>query len=198
MATKAQQILWKSAWKLLLEGQNAPRLPYGTPVVSTVSAAGNPRTRVVVLRSAEESGGELVCYTDRRSIKVTHLKQGSSLLSWTFWSPEHQLQFSCSGPTEELPEKVCQKIFSGLPKHSRKTYAALSPPGTKLEEAGDALPEDWPTRSLEQTNFAVTNFLALKTKINRAEVLYLSRNGNRRLLAERDQHQNWNFHWLVP
>jgi pyridoxine/pyridoxamine 5'-phosphate oxidase len=198
MITKAQKTLWKSAWKLLLEGQNTPKLPYGTPVVSTVSAMGIPYSRVLVLRGAAEEEGELICYTDRRSVKVSHLKQGSPFMSWTFWSPKHQLQFSCSGPTSELPEKRGQEIFLGLPKHARKAYAALSLPGTPLPEASDALPEDWTTRQLDQTNYAAENFLVLKTRITRAEVLHLSRTGNRRLLAERSSNGSWDFAWLVP
>jgi pyridoxine/pyridoxamine 5'-phosphate oxidase len=198
MANNAQQTLWESAWNLLSDGQNSPKHPFGVPVISTASPTGIPRSRVVILRGAEAAAGELICYTDRRSIKVTELEHGSSFLSWTFWSPEHQLQFNCSGPTKELPKKRCQALFLGLPKHSRKAYAALSPPGTRLEKAGDALPENWSDRPLDQTNYAAANFLALRTKINQAEILHLSRDGNRRLLAERDQHQNWDFHWLVP
>jgi hypothetical protein len=198
MADEAQLKLWKSAWKLLLAGQNSSRQPYSTPVISTVSVTGIPRSRVVILRGADESEAELVCYTDRRAIKVTHLKHPSNFMSWTFWSVESQLQFSCSGPTEEFSEKACLEIFYGLPKHSRKAYATPSPPGTKLTGAGDTLPDDWPDRSLDQTNYAARNFLALRTRINQAEVLHLSREGNRRLLGERNQDQTWGFHWLVP
>jgi len=198
MGTETQQKLWNSAWKLLLEAQNSPKSPYGTPVVSTVSGNGIPTSRVLVLRGAAEEEGALTCYTDRRSLKVAQLQQSPSFMSWTFWSPEHQLQFNCSGPTEELPASIGQEIFQGLPKHARKAYAALSPPGTELTQEGDALPDDWTALELHQTNYAEKNFLVLKTSITRAEVLHLNRAGNRRLLAKRDTSKKWKFQWVVP
>ncbi|MFK8165170.1 MAG: hypothetical protein AB8H12_22180 [Lewinella sp.] len=198
MSTKTQQKLWNLAWKLLLEAQNSPKSPYGTPVVSTVSTNGVPASRVLVLRGAAEEEGALTCYTDSRSLKVTQLQQSPSFMSWTFWSPEHQLQFSCSGPTEGLSTSICQEVFQGLPKHARKAYAALSPPGTELDQVGDALPDDWATLELDQTNYAAKNFLILKTRITRAEVLQLNREGNCRLLAKRDTSKKWKFQWVVP
>lgn len=119
-------------------------------------------------------------------------------MAWTFWSPTQQLQFSCSGPTTELPERVCRKTFLDLPKHSRKAYAALSRPGTRLTEPSDGLPDDWTDRPMNQTDYAEVNFLVLKTKITRAEILQLNREGNRRLLVERNVQENWDFQWLVP
>lgn len=198
MAMKTAQKLWDLAWELLIDGQDAPQSPFGTPVIATTSTSGIPHSRVVVLREADKNGGKLLCYTDRRSAKVAQLSGSSSVMSWTFWSPEHQVQFTCYGQTTELSERICREKLLSLPKHSRRPYAALFSPGSKLAEAGDGLPENWHSLSLKETNYAAKNFLILCTKITRAEILQLSRDGNKRLRAERDEHQKWDFQWLVP
>ncbi|MEM9260806.1 MAG: hypothetical protein AAGA62_14255, partial [Bacteroidota bacterium] len=84
-----------------------------------------------------------------------------------------------------------------LPKHSRKAYATLQPPGALLSKPEGGLPPDWEERTLAETEYAATNFGVLRTTLQRAEVLRLGRNGHLRLRAIR-QNENWKLDWIVP
>ncbi len=198
MSAKEEKSLWNLSWELLSEAQNDAKKPFGTPVVATSAATGIPRTRTLVLRKALRENGELWCYTDRRSVKAQHLQVGHKVMAWTFWDPYHQLQFSCQGPTTWLPDSEAANLFKAMPKHARKAYATLAPPGSPLAGPGDGLPADWEARTLEQTERAGQHFGVLCTRISRAEVLQLNRKGHRRLLATRGQSPDWHFTWLAP
>jgi len=193
-----QNDLWESAWKLLHRGQSDPKCAFSTPVVATVTADGEPRTRTIVLRKVLKVSGELLGYTDRRSNKADDLTNGSRVMSWTFWDPKKKIQLNCSGPTDWLPENLAKERFDQLPKHSRKSYATLAAPGRPQKEATDGLPKDWNQRDTRETDYAAGHFGILSTRITRAEVLQLSRDGHRRLLAERGEAEEWTFTWLVP
>lgn len=190
--------LWEKAWRLLEQAQKDSKHAFATPVIATVSPSGTPRSRTVILRKADKHNKQLWCYTDRRSIKAQHIAAGNEVLSWTFWAPDQQLQFNCEGKTTWLPEEEAQEIFSTLPKHSRKAYATLAPPGSAQAEASDGLPKDWSARSLDETDETKAFFGVLVTHLIRAEVLQLDRQGHQRLIAQRTSREDWRFGWLVP
>ena len=190
--------VWNLGWKLLQIAQVNKKHRYATPVVTTVSPAGTPRSRTVVLRHADPAAGTLQLWTDRRSTKATHLTH-KPVLIWLFWDPRHQLQLSAHGPTHWLGDDVARKKFLSLPKHSRRAYATRAAPGAPLPHPADGLPPDWQDRSLPQTDYAAQNFGILETRLEFVELLQLSREGHRRLRAQRDPDQGeWRFEWMVP
>lgn len=198
MLSEEAKISWNNAWEQLQQAAEKGKHPFSTPVIATSDHQNRPFTRTVVLRKAFPAAGELWCYTDRRSAKAKHLAEGSSFVSWTFWSPGQQLQINCSGPARWQPEDEAKAVFAGLPRHSRRAYATLAAPGTEQTTASDGLPNDWTDRSVEQTDYAAENFGILCTKVTRMEVLQLRREGHRRLLAIRDENDAWQFSWVVP
>ncbi|MTB51031.1 hypothetical protein [Lewinella sp. W8] len=189
--------LWRACWKLLNRARADKKHPYATPVVSSVDAEGLPSSRVLVLRTCEESAGWLEGYTDRRSAKAGHLHHPEAQFSWLFWDPKKQLQLRARGRTEFLPAEISSATFDQLPKHSRKAYATPEAPGTPLAEAGDGLPDDWDSRDLSATDYARDNFGIFRTTIETADILYLNRDGHRRVSAQRAP-EGWDFRWVVP
>ena len=170
--------------------------PFGLVYTASVGGQGVPRQRTVVLRSADRQLAELRTYTDRRSIKARELER-NPLLSYLFWDPDTRIQFSGHGPSRWLPRDEARGVFHQLPKHARKAYATEQPPSTPLVRAGDGLPDDWPRRSEQETDYAAANFGVLITQIQYADVLRLDRDHNLRLSASRSQGQ-WSLRWVVP
>ena len=198
MISKASEpAVWTQVWHFLTAAGEGNDHPFRTPVVGNTGAHG-ARLRTLVLRGADYSKGELTCYTDLRSVKVQQLATHDRL-SWLFWDPTTQLQFTASGPTRWDSHPATSHIFEQLPKHGRKAYATEMPPSTPLSAAGDGLPENWAERSLSETDYAADNFGVLVTQLDRAEVLHLDRHGSRRLTAQRNGgNDQWGFTWVVP
>lgn len=199
--------LWDQAWDLLSSGQSEADHPYRTAVVSTVSGNNatdnisslHPRARLIVLRECSQKKGELWGYTDRRSQKAHDLTTGTSAMSWTFWAPDQRIQFTAYGPTNWLDQAKAMARFRALPKHARKAYATIQPPGTFQNTPGSGLPEDWEQRSLAETDYASVNFGVLVTELRYAEVLLLSRERHLRLQASKSKkEERWALRWLVP
>ena len=198
MTEEALQVLHDAAWSLLLRGQADGKHAYATPVVATVGADGTPHSRTLVLRKAIRDTGELWCYTDRRSQKARDLAD-NPLMAWTFWDKRHRIQVNAVGPTRWLPEAEARARFAALPKHSRKSYATLSAPGTPETDYTDGLPTDWAERPVDETDYAAEHFGVLVTTITRMDILRLRREGHERLRAVRAEgNQSFNLSWLVP
>ncbi len=194
---RTKELLWDYAWQLLVRSKNDRKHPFHTPVLSTVSPIMHPRSRTLVLRNVLPDTGQLWFYTDRRSQKATDLER-TPLVSWTFWSPKQQIQVNIAGKTTWLAKDAADQLFINLPKHSRKAYATLTPPGKPQEEATDGLPPDWEAISLEETSYAADYFGVVVTTITHMEVLQLSRDGHQRLLGRRTSENDWDLQWLIP
>ena len=151
----------------------------------------------MVLRDCNSQDGSLTFFTDARSIKVHHLRNGSAV-SWCFWDADARLQLIGGGPTEKQRTENHRKIWEGLDKHSRRAYATLRAPGTGLPEAGTGLPDDWESRTLAETEYAFAHFAVFTTRLEWAEVLHLDRGGNTRIGATRTDAGRWTFKYLTP
>lgn len=189
--------LFEAAWSLLLRGKSDRKHPYAFPVFATTSPAAHPRSRTLVLRNALKDSAQLWCYTDRRSRKAEDLASEKGQAGWTFWSPRARIQVSASGPTDWLGTARTEAIYQSLPKHSRKAYATLSPPGTATDSLTDGLPTNWEDLPLEETDYASANFGILVTTIEEMDILQLHRDGHRRMRATRNGN-DWSFTWLIP
>lgn len=198
MPVKTLDDFWENAWALLLRGQSDAKSAYSTPVVATVSPDGKPHSRTLVLRKALKQSGELWCYTDRRSQKAIDLAGEPAYMSWTFWDRKRNIQINASGPTTWLSTNIANERFQQLPKHSRKSYATLAAPGRLLPGGSDGLPDDWEQRKAAETDYAGVHFGILCTRLDRMDILQLSREGHRRMLAERSGNEDWAFSWIVP
>ena len=191
-----QQSLWKQVWDELNNACRGNEHRFATPALANLDASGHLRQRTVVLRKADPAAGELHFYTDRRSPKARAVNMGLPF-GWLFWDPASQLQIRATGIPRWADSELAAERYASLPKHSRKAYATLSAPGTKKDEAGDGLPDNWVQRTLDDTDYARENFGIVITHLNEVEILRLDREGNLRLLAHRST-ADWSFGWIVP
>ncbi|NJB85634.1 hypothetical protein GGR26_001379 [Lewinella marina] len=182
---------------MLRRGAGASAHPFALPTLCTVGPTCVPRPRKVVLRAVNSDTTMLRTYTDRRSVKATHLKEGSEA-SYVFWDPNQQLQLMTGGPTSWASEEEADAVFAGLPKHGRKAYATEAAPGTPLPSPGSGLPPDWEERDKEATDFARDHFGILVTTLRWADVLHLDRGGNTRMAGTRPLNGDWTWEWVVP
>ena len=188
---------WQRAWKLLSKAAATGEGGFSTPSISTVADPITARPRVVVLRDCNAQDGSLTFFTDSRSIKIDHLRRGSTL-SWCFWDSDARLQLIGGGATTEADPLARRRVWRQLPKHARKAYATLHAPGSVLPAAGTDLPAEWESLELAETEYAFAHFAVLTTRLEWAEVLHLDRNGNTRLAATRTEGTRWTFAYLTP
>lgn len=196
MASPPPPDLWENAWKQLGRSVHDKHHPYRTPTFCTTALDGSPHARVLVLRKLVGQS-ELWCYTDARSQKVSEIQQATPV-QWLFWNPSSQIQISLHGQAHLLEKAQAADIFQQLPKHSRKTYATIKPPGSLLEQAGDGLPPAWNDAELSDTDYAKENFCVLVSSLEKADILSLGRAGHKRLRATRNQEGIWQWQWIVP
>lgn len=189
--------LFEHAWSMLIRGKADRKHAFNLAVLCSLSPSSHPRSRTLVLRNVLKNKGELWCYTDRRSQKALSLEAGNTAMSWTFWSPRHKLQVTAHGESAWLPADRTLKIFRSLPKHSRKAYATLAPPGTPTDQPTSGLPDDWEKRKLTETDYALKNFGVMVTTVHSMDVLQLGREGHLRLRADRNG-DDWDLNWLIP
>ena len=191
--------LWQLAWQLLESAAHSGDGGFARPVIATSGPENiGPRGRIVVLRGAEREASTLTFYTDRRSLKIDQLTANPSI-AWTFWDAERRLQCCAGGTARVLLDHTRDAVFADLPKHGRRAYATIQPPGTPLSGPGSGLPADWDDRDLADTRYARENLAIVHTELQWADMLQLDREGNTRLTAVREAAGlPWSFTYVVP
>lgn len=85
-------------------------------VLSTVNSAGEPSSRVVLLKGMHEGG--LVFYTNYRSHKAEDMNVNNSVALNFFWK-ELERQVRIGGRVEKAPEDLSDAYFNSRPEGSR-------------------------------------------------------------------------------
>ena len=67
--------LCAAIWRAMEDGAKNAKSPLHTPVFASVTPAGKPSARVVVLRECASAARRLRCHTDARSRKAPELAQ---------------------------------------------------------------------------------------------------------------------------
>jgi general stress protein 26 len=127
-------------WSELVRASRDRHHGWRLPVLATVDPQGSPQARTVVLRGADAALGELVCYTDRRSPKVSQLRaDGRGVL--VFWCARlsWQLRAQVRIGVEEDGARVQAAWARVAGQPAARDYLAPAPPGTAgLQGASDA------------------------------------------------------------
>ncbi|MEM0985032.1 MAG: pyridoxamine 5'-phosphate oxidase family protein [Pseudomonadota bacterium] len=159
--------------------------------LATVSKAGHPQARTVVLRAVNCDPLEIVFYSDARTPKVAEI-QADPRVSALFWDKGASLQLRVDGEAEVLTDgptvDAARRRLAGYPGSD---YARWAVPGEPIADpaAAETLSED----PLEY--FALIRMIA-----HRLDWLELGRDGHRR--AEFDckggEAPGWQGRWTVP
>jgi pyridoxamine 5'-phosphate oxidase len=177
-------------WELLMQGVANRRHAFHHPVVATLGADGTPKSRVVILRSADESCKTVRFHTDTRSEKWREL-QSSSSISMTFYDEIERVQVRAEGKADlQTDNDLAQEAWGKSLPMSRVCYGTSPGPGVPVEQGDDyTLPD--------QLNAAegYCNFGVIVVNIFRLEWLCLRQASNRRALFD---FQNNTAQWLVP
>ncbi|REL24144.1 hypothetical protein DYD21_19380 [Rhodohalobacter sp. SW132] len=159
--------------------------------LSSVKTGGRSAdSRMVVLR-AFRAGWEFEFYTDFRSPKVQQIQKFPNI-SALFWDAENGLQVRVDAKTEvHYRNRVADDRWEDVPAHSRKEYAAVIPPGQKLN--GPEQGHQWENEK-DNTNFAVIICRAYQVR-----VLQLTKDGHLAVKSQRlNSEEEWQSEWIAP
>lgn len=172
---------WERLTQWLHAGATTPTHAFRWPVVSTVTAAGDAESRVVVLRRFNADARLLVFHTDVRSPKIADLKR-SRRCEFLFYDPDDRIQLRASTTADiHHHEEFACREFDALTSYSRASYAAATAPGTDLP--ADA-PFDYPPGPPVNDEVAFDHFAAVACTIERIDALELHTSGHRRAVLD--------------
>ncbi len=115
---------------LALEDRSSP---FRNLALATVSAAGAPRVRTVILRAVERDPLRLTVFTDVRAGKIADIA-AEGRVSLLAWSEPDRLQIRMEGrATVHGPGcDVARGFWDALPPHGRAAYGLDATPGTAV------------------------------------------------------------------
>ncbi|MEK6155135.1 pyridoxamine 5'-phosphate oxidase family protein [Flavobacteriaceae bacterium 3-367] len=106
--------------------------PFRYFTLGTVGLDRLARLRTVVLRKITEDL-VLTFYTDKRSKKVTHIKENNKV-SLLFYHPEKLLQLKIEGIASlNLDDASKKRIWDRMEASSKKGYTTVAAPGSEIE-----------------------------------------------------------------
>lgn len=178
-------------WTLLGRGSADRRHGFHHPVVSSVSAHHEPRSRVVILRAVNVEAMTLRFHTDIRSEKWGELEARPSV-SVLFYDEGARVQLRLDGKAVlHHGDAVAEAAWASSQRMSRVCYGIAPGPGQEIAHA-DAF-------ALPETDDAIAggkeNFGAVVIHVRRIEWLALKALRNRRALFDLEQNS---AQWLVP
>lgn len=175
--------LLAQVWLRLVRGVNDRHASARHPTLATVSDAGWPEARTVVLRAASPDAGTLDIHTDLRSDKVAALR-ANPRAALHVWDAGAQLQTRAGALVEIIAGEGVAAIWARVPEPSRGGYGAMPAPGQPI--AGAFAYE----RRADPACFAV-----LRLTVQTFDVLHL---GPRHRRARFDRQNGWAGGWLAP
>lgn len=183
-------------WILLQRAVVDRNEDFRLPVV-IVNSNGNADGRIVVLRGAFKDKNILRFHTDRRSPKVSFLKENKKIY-FVFYNKKRKIQVRAEGiSTIHYKNDITLQAWKNTQMISRKCYLSPQIPGDLINESASDLSkemgENLPT--LENSEVGYENFCVIESKIKSFEWLYLASQGHRRAKFNLDNNTKT---WLVP
>lgn len=184
-------------WKELVKASHQKKHQWRLPVLATTADQGVDQ-RILVLRRVFAAERVVWFYTDRRSPKMKQI-YNMTRLSWLFYDHGKQYQLRAGGEWYEPEAGVIRQEWETLSVFARQSYAALSAPGSVIDESTDGIPEGFLNWELKNTDAARTNFTIIACRFHELDWLQLHRSGHRRARFSWDeQNDEWSGQWLIP
>jgi pyridoxamine 5'-phosphate oxidase len=178
-------------WTLLGRGSADRRHGFHHPVVSSVSAQNEPRSRVVILRAVNVDARILRFHTDIRSAKWQDLAVRPSVCI-VFYDEGAKVQLRVDGIAKlHHADDVAEAGWAASQRMSRVGYGIVPGPGQVIEQFDAFVLPDMDDAIADGKG----NFGVVAIHIKRIEWLALKALGNRRALFDVS---NGSAQWLVP
>ncbi len=175
--------LHQQVWTRLVRGVADRRAPARHPTLATLSPAGWPEARTVVLRAADPAAAVLEVHTDLHSAKVAALR-ANPRAAFHVWEASAHLQTRLMVEVTILTGDAVAATWARVPDPSRHGYGTTPPPGQPIAAA---LAYDKPA---DPASFAV-----LRCAVQAMDVLHL---GPQHRRARFDRADGWAGQWLAP
>ncbi|MEJ4087237.1 pyridoxamine 5'-phosphate oxidase family protein [Galbibacter orientalis] len=177
--------LFQTAKSALINATKDVKHPFRYFTMATIGINNSPRLRTVVLRGTEEDLS-LKIYTDKRSKKVTHIKENNNVCL-LFFDHNEMLQLKIDGKAYlEQDEKILKKAWKQIREHAKKDSRTTQEPGSKIKDP--EMIEYLDTSS----HFAIIHIIPSKI-----EYLALKKDKHVRALFSKEG-TNWEGNFLVP
>ncbi|MCX2678422.1 pyridoxamine 5'-phosphate oxidase family protein [Galbibacter sp. EGI 63066] len=177
--------LFHTAKAALLKAAKENSHPFRYFTMATTGINNSPRLRTVVLRDVKDDL-TISFYTDKRSKKVTHIRENNNV-GLLFFDYSQMLQLKVDGIAYlEQDEKLIKKAWKQTKTEAKKDYTTDMAPGTKIKD-----PEM--IERLESVNyFSIVHIIPKKI-----EYLQLKKTEHLRALFSRED-DSWEGSFLVP
>lgn len=175
--------LHEQVWARLTRGVHDRHAPARHPTLATVTPAGMPQARTVVLRAADKAACSLDIHTDLHSAKVTELR-ATPFAALHIWDSTAHLQLRAEAEVTILTGADVADIWARVPAPSRLAYGSTPAPGHPVAQALAY------TKHPDPACFAV-----LRLHVVAMDVLHLGPDHRRARFARADE---WAGKWLAP
>lgn len=126
--------LWGRMWESLSDGVARRDAPARHPTFATISPAGWPEARTVVLRRADRAARVVDLHTDLHSAKVESLRR-TPQAALHVWDEAYRLQIRLSTVVTIRSGAEVAGLWARVPDPSRQSYGVIPPPGTPINAA---------------------------------------------------------------
>lgn len=168
--------LWTLCGQTLEAAVQSARHPFHLLTVSTLTPAGLPDARTVVLRHFGQNPPEIAFHTDTRSAKFRQLQaQPAVHLHWYSADLRVQLRAVATASLHHGDDRA-QAAWACSRTTSRACYTSPIGPGTPVAEFPVA-----PTIPLDDDPAGLIHFAVISCRLSRVEVLTLHASGHQRV-----------------
>ncbi|WP_162558742.1 pyridoxamine 5'-phosphate oxidase family protein [Robertkochia solimangrovi] len=160
--------------------------PFRYFTLATMGINQTPRLRTVVLRDVDDEL-KISIFTDRRSKKVTHIRENNKVCLLFF---DHfkllQVKIDAVAFPEENPKRI-KKLWEQINEEAKHDYSAAQSPGTKVTRPD----------KIEYLNNS-NHFCVLNIEPYKIEYLQLKRPIHLRVMYSYEESGQWSGHFMVP
>ena len=179
------QELLASIWESL-RAATTQRTGFTLATLATVTAAGQPRARSVIVRDFAADPERVYFATHAASDKVRELRARPAV-SLMFYDVANSVQLRAEGEAQIMEDRrERHRVWDTLAPHSRELYASTATPGTPLE-----------TADAPDARTAFERFTWISIRLDRLDWLDLAAEPNQRWLFQRTG-TTWTGHRVVP
>lgn len=175
--------LYGEVWNTIVQGLANANHPARRPTLATVSPAGWPEARTVVLRAADTHAATVAVYTDINSEKIRSLR-ASPRAALHIWEPDMALQIRLHATVEIATGEAVKAAWDHLSQSSRESYGVEPWPGQPISHGLDYV---------KSPNFG--SFAVLNCRVATMDVVHLGEQHRRVVFSRSDE---WMGRWLSP